>query len=124
MTVIRKYKSLRQKRQVRVRSKVREMPLRPRLSVFRSNRHIYAQIIDDERGHTLLSVSDWELTKESLPNLQPRRGKTLAYKAGRLLAAKALKQGVSKVVFDRGGYLFHGRVKALAEGARQGGLSF
>jgi len=89
--------------------------------VFRSLKHIYAQIIDDTIGHTLVAASTLEIPKEQLV------GKTKveqAYMVGKLIAEKALKKGITKVVFDRGGYKYHGRVKALAEGAREGGLLF
>lgn len=88
---------------------------RPRLSVFRSSKHIYAQIIDDSAGITLLSESD---SKESGTK------KEKAYKIGKKLAQKTFKKKVSQVVFDRGGFLYHGRVKELAKGAREGGLKF
>jgi large subunit ribosomal protein L18 len=95
---------------------------RPRLSVFRSSKQIYAQIIDDERGHTLVAASSLEKTmRESIKtgaNIEAAR------LVGKELAERAKKAGVEKVVFDRGGYMYHGRVKALAEGAREGGLDF
>jgi len=95
---------------------------RPRLSVFRSSKQIYAQVIDDERGHTIASASSLEKTmRESL-----KTGATTeaAKRVGKELAERAKKAGVDKVVFDRGSYLYHGRVKALADGAREGGLDF
>ncbi len=95
---------------------------RPRLSVFRSSKQIYAQVIDDEHGRTLAAASSLEKTmRESL-----KTGATVeaARIVGKELAERAKKAGVAKVVFDRGGYMYHGRVKALAEGAREGGLEF
>ena len=106
------------KRRRRVRAKVRGSAERPRISVFRSNRGIFAQLIDDERGHTLASVS-W--TEGDLRDLKPMEQ---AAKAGELLAQRAKAAGIERAVFDRGGYQYHGRVKALAEGAREGGLNF
>lgn len=110
--------STRARRAVRVRSKVRGTAERPRLSVFRSNRAIWAQVIDDSKGHTLASASSVQVTEKSLPK------KDQATKVGELLAQAAKAAGIEKVVFDRGPYLYHGRVKALADGARQGGLDF
>jgi large subunit ribosomal protein L18 len=109
-------KRLRRRR--RVRAKVRGSTARPRLSVFRSNRGVFAQLIDDERGHTVASVS-W--TEPELRKLDPA---AQAKKAGELVAARAKEAGVDTCVFDRGGYRYHGRVRALAEGAREGGLVF
>ena len=109
-------KRLRRRR--RVRAKVRGSAERPRLSVFRSLRGIHAQLIDDDRGHTVAAVT-W--TEKDLSALA--RGEQ-AKKAGELLANRAKEQGVESCVFDRGGYQYHGRVKALAEGAREGGLKF
>ena len=106
------------KRRRRVRSKVRGTAERPRLSVFRSNRGVFAQLIDDERGHTVVSVS-W--IEPELRKLDPGEQ---AKKAGGLLATRAKEAGVSTCVFDRGGYRYHGRVRALADGAREGGLEF
>jgi large subunit ribosomal protein L18 len=101
-----------------VRAKVRGSAERPRISVFRSLRGIQAQAIDDEKGHTIASVT-W--TEKDLSQLQRTEQ---AKKAGALLAARAKEAGVESCVFDRGGYQFHGRVKALAEGAREAGLKF
>ena len=95
---------------------------RPRLSVFRSSQHIYAQIIDDASGKTLVSASSLE--KELRASLKTGADKTAAAAIGKLVAERAKSAGVTKVVFDRGGYLFHGRVKALADAAREGGLNF
>ena len=106
------------RRRRRVRAKVHGTAERPRLSVFRSNRGIRAQLIDDERGHTVAAVG-WEE-----PDLRDLGSMDQARKAGELLARRAKDAGAESCVFDRGGYLFHGRVKALAEGAREGGLRF
>lgn len=95
---------------------------RPRFAVFKSSNHIYAQIINDDAGHTIISAST--LDKE-LASLEGHRGnKNAASRVGELLAKKALDKGVKKVVFDRGGFLYHGRIRSLAEGAREGGLEF
>ncbi len=109
----------RQKRHKRVRGKIAGTPERPRLNVFRSNANIYAQIIDDVKGVTLVSAST--LDKE----LEGAGGNAeAAKKVGLKLAERALAKGIENVVFDRGGYIYHGRVAALAEGAREGGLKF
>ncbi len=112
----------RYRRHVRVRAKVVGTSSRPRLCVFRSLNHIYAQIIDDSRGHTLACASTLNPEIEGQAD-----GKTKAVKAelaGSMIAERALKEGIKQVVFDRGGYKYHGRVKALAEAARQKGLKF
>src|SRR5215218_8583552 len=106
------------KRRRRVRAKVRGSAERPRISVFRSNRGIFAQLVDDDSGRTLAAVN-W--TESDLKSLKPMEQ---AAKAGKLLAERAKAAGVENAVFDRGGYQYHGRVKALAEGAREGGLQF
>ncbi|HEY6775372.1 MAG TPA: 50S ribosomal protein L18 [Thermoleophilaceae bacterium] len=106
------------RRRRRVRAKVRGTAERPRLSVFRSNRGVQAQLIDDVQGHTLAAVSWTEEELKSLPRSEQ------AKRAGELLAERGKAAGVEGVVFDRGGYRFHGRVKALADGAREGGLEF
>lgn len=95
---------------------------RPRLSVFRSGKHIYAQIIDDGKGATLAAASSVE--KDMRSKLTSGGTKEAAVEIGKLIAERAKKAGVSEVVFDRGGYAYHGRVRALAEAAREGGLSF
>ena len=95
---------------------------RPRLSVFRSGRHIYAQVIDDKAGRTLAAASSLE--KAQRDSLKTGADKDAATTIGKLLAERAIAAGVTEVVFDRGPYLYHGRVKALADGAREGGLSF
>ncbi|MGI6643063.1 MAG: 50S ribosomal protein L18 [Bacillota bacterium] len=110
------------KRHLRVRKKVSGTPDRPRLCVFRSLNHIYAQVIDDVAGKTLVSASSVEpAIRESG---QYGGNVAAAKRVGNLIAARALEHGVKQVVFDRGGYLYHGRVKALAEAAREGGLDF
>ncbi len=106
------------RRRRRVRAKVRGTVERPRLSVFRSNRGIQAQLIDDVQGHTLAAVSWTEGDLKSLERMEQ------AKRAGSLLAERAKEAGVETCVFDRGGYRFHGRVKALADGAREKGLKF
>ena len=108
-------------RRYRIRKRVIGSAERPRLSVFRSSKHIYAQVIDDTQGVTLVSAS----SREDLAARVEGKGKTAVSTAvGKLLAERAREKGVAKVCFDRGGYLFHGRVKALADGARAGGLNF
>lgn len=136
----------RKKRHRRVRSKIIGTNKVPRLCVFRSNKHIYSQLIDDEKGKTLVSASDLDIKskiKNKKPKIQTKDKKTektqkplsgkevTAYQVGQILAKKALdlsadKAGkkFEKVVFDRGGHKYHGRIKALAEGAREGGLKF
>ena len=106
------------KRHKRVRGKISGTPERPRLAVYRSNAHISAQIIDDVNGVTLVSASSYEKDFEGGSN------KEAARKVGNALAQRALEKGISAVVFDRGGYIYHGRVSELAEGAREGGLKF
>jgi large subunit ribosomal protein L18 len=113
----------RQRRMRRVRRKLHGTGERPRLSVFRSSRCIYAQLIDDDQGHTMVSASNLsaEMKKKSS---EKRTRVEISKEVGQLLAQKAKEKGLKKVVFDRGPYLYHGRVKALAEGAREGGLTF
>jgi large subunit ribosomal protein L18 len=106
------------RRRRRVRAKVRGTAARPRISVFRSNRGISAQLIDDESGRTIAAVN-W--TEAELKSLKPTEQ---AARAGALLAERAKAAGIERAVFDRGGYRYHGRVQALAEGAREGGLAF
>jgi len=107
----------REKRKRRVRGKINGTSDRPRLSVFRSNRHIYAQLIDDEEGKTLVAASDFDLEEGG-------SNKEVAFKVGQCLAEKANDQNIGKAVFDRGGYKYHGRVEAVADGVRDGGLDF
>jgi large subunit ribosomal protein L18 len=115
---VRTRETRRLRRRRRVRAKVRGSGERPRLSIFRSNRGIGVQLIDDDRGHTLAAVN-W--TEADLRGLGPMEQ---AKKAGELIAARAKQAGAETCVFDRGGYLYHGRVKALAEAAREAGLRF
>ena len=107
------------KRHNRVRNKISGTPERPRLNVFRSAKHIYAQLIDDINGVTLVAASSLEKDFEGNGG-----NKEAARKVGETIAKRAAEKGISEVVFDRGGYIFHGRVKELAEGAREGGLKF
>jgi len=110
------------KRKFRVSKKVRGTDERPRLNVYRSNKHIYAQIIDDTKGKTIVSASS---LAEEVRSLSSKGNKTdMAKKIGGLVARNAISQGIDKLVFDRGGSLYHGRVKAVAEGAREAGLKF
>lgn len=108
------------KRHQRVRVRISGTPERPRLNVFRSLNHIYAQVIDDTVGHTLAAASSLE---PALRDLQGTKTE-IARHVGRLVGERALARGIRRVVFDRGGYDYHGRVKALAEGAREAGLEF
>lgn len=101
-----------------IRHKIEGTPARPRLSVFKSNTAIYAQVIDDSKGHTLLSTSSKELESKGGVNLE------ISKSVGKKLAEKAVADGIKEIVFDRNGYLYHGNIKALAEGAREGGLKF
>ncbi len=112
----------RDRRHKHVRSAVSGTPERPRLSVFRSLQHIYGQVIDDTCGHTLVSAST--VDPEVRGQLAGLKKAEQARLVGKVLAARALERGVTRVVFDRGGYQYHGRVKALADGAREGGLDF
>ncbi len=119
----RKALTKRQRRHVRVRAKVAGTQARPRLNVFRSTAHIYAQVIDDDRGHTILAASDLE------PEVRERAGADAkksdrARVVGEIIGERAKAAGIDAIVFDRGGYLYHGRVKAVAEGARASGLTF
>jgi large subunit ribosomal protein L18 len=115
-------KKARLKRKVRIRKKISGSPERPRFSVFRSAKHIYVQIIDDSKGKTLISASS---TEKPIKEEQKFENKIAqATYIGKLVAQRALEMGISKVVFDRGGFLYHGRVKAVSDGAREGGLDF
>ena len=118
MKNINKLKQAQKKRRhKRVRIKLSGSSVRPRLSVYRSLSHIYAQLIDDVSGKTLASAKDTEIVKKATKSEK-------SAEVGKLLAQKAVKVGISEVVFDRGSYKYHGRVKALADGAREGGLKF
>jgi len=129
----------RYRRHKRLRAKISGTARRPRLCIFRSSKYIYAQLIDDENGRTILSASDRELNQR----IKKAKGKTVnkkleagkekisrtrkvaaAYEVGKLVAKKSLGKKIENVVFDKGGYKYHGRVKALADGAREGGLKF
>jgi large subunit ribosomal protein L18 len=101
-----------------IRHKIEGTPVRPRLSVFKSNKAIYAQVIDDSKGHTILAASSRDLESKGGVNLE------ISKTVGKKIAEKAIASGISEIVFDRNGYLYHGNIKALAEGAREGGLKF
>lgn len=116
-------RQMRQVRQIRVRKKVSGTPQRPRLSVFRSLKHIYAQVIDDTTGRTIAAASSQEALKgDADAPVGPKTAVSTA--VGKALAQRALAAGITQVVFDRGGCKYHGRVKALADGSREGGLQF
>lgn len=104
-------------KRVKIRKKIQGTPERPRLSVFKSLKNITAQLIDDTIGKTLIAVS-------TRVDIKDKTGKDAAFEVGKLIATKAKGKNIEKIVFDRGGYLFHGRVKAVADGAREGGLNF
>ncbi|MDB4285594.1 50S ribosomal protein L18 [bacterium] len=112
----------REKRKVRIRKKIQGTPERPRMSVFRSSRHIYVQIVDDTTGRTLTSASS--LTKDFREKGGKGEGIEAAKVVGAVIAEKAQENKIEKVVFDRNGYLYHGRIKALADAAREKGLKF
>ncbi len=112
----------RERRKLRIRSKISGNVERPRLSVFRSGKHIYAQVIDDVERKTIVSASDVEATIKG--DVDGKNKSDVATLVGSLIAERAKEKGVTKVVFDRGGYPFHGRIKALAEAARDAGLDF
>ncbi|MCB9793319.1 MAG: 50S ribosomal protein L18 [Alphaproteobacteria bacterium] len=116
-----KYRS-RQRRKVSIRKRIHGSAARPRLSVFRSANHIYAQVIDDDSGRTLAAAST--LSPEFKEHKGHRGNAAAAFEVGKLIAEKAKEANIGQVVFDRNGYLYHGRVKALADGAREGGLQF
>lgn len=111
------------KRALRVRKDIRRKSSdRPRLSVFRSSKHIYAQVIDDAKGATLVAASS--IDKDLKGKLKTGADTAAAAEVGKLIAERAKEAGITQVVFDRGGYIYHGRVKALADAAREGGLAF
>ena len=112
----------RRRRHRRVRAKISGTPERPRLNVYRSSEHIYAQVIDDSQGYTLVSAST--IDSELKVQVEGKPKAEAAKIVGEALAKRAKKAGITSVVFDRGGYQYHGRVKALADGAREGGLEF
>jgi large subunit ribosomal protein L18 len=117
-----KSQKARKRRHMRIRAKISGTASRPRLNVFRSSRHIYAQVIDDKVGHTLAAASS--LDSALAEQMAGKTKKEQAAIVGKAVAERALEKGVANVVFDRGGYLYHGRVKALAESAREAGLQF
>ena len=110
----------RKKRKTRIRKKITGTPVRPRLSVFRSAKHMYAQIIDDTTGTTIVTASSVEKDVKDQPKFDSKRAQ--ANLVGKLVAERALEKGIKQVVFDRNGFLYHGRVKALSDGAREAGL--
>ena len=115
-------KDKRLRRKVRIRKKIKGTPERPRLTVYRSLKYVYAQIIDDESGHTIAAASSLEKgLKESLKSTKDLEAAKLV---GKLVAKRAMEKGISEVVFDRNGYKYHGRIKALADAAREEGLKF
>lgn len=116
-----KFDKLRSRKRIhmRIRNKIKGTAQKPRLNIYRSNRYIYAQIIDDVQGHTLAQANSYEGVIENTGTKSEQ-----AAKVGKLIAERAQAAGVENVLFDRGGYLYHGRVKALADGAREGGLKF
>ena len=122
MTKIKSRSAARARRHIRVRSKVAGTPERPRLNVFRSLTSIYAQVIDDQAGHTLVSASS--IDQELRPQMAGLKKTEQAKLVGQTVAERAKEKGIQIVVFDRGGYRYSGRVKALADGAREGGLDF
>jgi large subunit ribosomal protein L18 len=115
-------KRARLKRKKRIRKNLVGTQQRPRLSVFRSSKHIYAQIIDDGHGHTLAAASSLEKNVKEQPEFESMI--TAANFVGKLLGERAIKRGIKKIVFDRNGFLYHGRVKAVSDGAREAGLDF
>jgi len=115
-------KKARLKRKVRIRKKISGSAERPRLSVFRSTKHIYVQVIDDSLGKTLVSASSMEKPVKEQPKFKNKVA--IATHIGKLIAERAKENGISKVVFDRNGFLYHGRIKAVSDGAREGGLDF
>lgn len=110
------------KKHERARQNINGTPERPRLNVFRSSNHIYAQIIDDTNGNTIVAAST--LDKELNGKLENTSNKEAAKAVGELIAKRAIEKGIEEVIFDRGGYIYHGRVKELAEGAKEAGLKF
>jgi len=110
------------KRKKRIRKNMTGTPQRPRLSVFRSARHVYAQIVDDTRGATVVAASSVEKAVKSQPRFENKIAQ--ATHIGQLIAERAAEKGIKKVVFDRNGFLYHGRIKAISDGARKAGLDF
>jgi large subunit ribosomal protein L18 len=122
MASLSKKKTARLKRKKRIRKKVSGTAERPRLTVFRSSKHIYAQVVDDARGHTLASVSTLE--NDFKERLESKGKIDSAALAGKMIGERALSQGIERVVFDRNGFRYHGRVKAISDSAREAGLKF
>lgn len=117
----------RQRRHKRIKAKISGIKDCPRLCVFRSHSHIYAQLIDDDKKKVICSVNDLKVKAskaKSSDKEEMSQKRQLAFKVGKMIAEKALEKKIAKVVFDRGGYKYHGRIKAVAEGAREGGLQF
>ncbi|MCI0355605.1 MAG: 50S ribosomal protein L18 [Acidobacteria bacterium] len=120
-----KKNEVRQRVHKRIRRKLMGTPQRPRLNVYRSLNHIYAQLVDDMQGRTLVAANSLERPEAAGKGKRPTGGNLAAAKSvGKNLAERARQQGISKIVFDRGGYLYHGRIKALADAAREAGLQF
>jgi len=121
---VKREKAIRRKR--RIRAKIKGTANQPRLCVFKSSKHIYAQLIDDEKGKTIVSTSDLELKKQTKSKTGGKadEGIKKAQEVGKIIAEKAVKNKIKKVIFDRGPYKYHGKIKALAEEARKGGLVF
>ncbi len=125
-------KQKRQRRHKMIRSEIKGTAKRPRLCVFRSAKHIYAQLVNDEKNITILSVSDFEVKKAPSRQVKSKGGKDVkpgnkenkSFEVGKLIAEKAKEAKIESVVFDRGGFVYHGRIKAVADGAREGGLKF
>ena len=115
-------KQARLKRKKRIRKKLIGSKEQPRLSVFRSSKHIYAQIVDDTDGHTIITASSMEKEVKEQPKFENKVA--LANFVGKLLGERAIEKGINKIVFDRNGFLYHGRVKAVSDGARKAGLEF
>jgi large subunit ribosomal protein L18 len=122
MKISKRIQHQRQVRAWRVRKKIQGSASRPRLTVFRSNKHIYAQIVDDQKGHSLVAASTAEVG--ICPRGENGGNKAAAVKVGKALAVRALEKGIKLVAFDRGRYRYHGRIAALADAAREGGLEF
>ncbi|MDZ7798070.1 MAG: 50S ribosomal protein L18 [Patescibacteria group bacterium] len=118
----------RKKRKIRIRSKIFGTAKKPRLNVYKSNKHIYAQLIDDKKNKTIVSVSDMNTDKAKISKEKKEKeensGQKAAFLVGQKIGQKALKKNIKNVVFDRGGFKYHGQVKSLAEGARKAGLIF
>lgn len=115
-------REIRKRRHIRVRKKINGTGMKPRMAVFRSEKHIYVQLIDDTKGFTLLSASSQELLTSG--EAKKTWNKEAAKIVGKKIAEKALEKGITEVTFDRGGYRYHGRIKELADGAREAGLKF